>query len=114
MKEITDGTLKLGGNKFNVFFGKKIIDFGKFLTNFGESITNTNQPKLITNPNSKLINPFTLLINFTVDLNNKHQVILQGNYKERYKESEDGSTNLSDEEMLMIIADSEKIWFKKE
>ena len=114
MRQIQDGTLKVGGNTLKVWLGKKLVDISNSISKFGENVTSTNQPKLVTNPNAKLVNPFTLLINFTVDTNQKYQIILQGNYKEKYKESEDGIPNIQEDELLMIIADSQNIWFKKE
>jgi len=91
---------KIGGNKLLYGFGKYLTD--KF------------NPMLVTNPSCRLLNPFTLIINFTVDNSDKYQIVLQGNYKERYKEVEDGAIDLPENEMYAIIHDSQKIWFKKE
>lgn len=91
---------KIGGNK--IFY------------QLGEWLVNRHKPTIITNPSCKLINPFTLIVNFTVDNNEKYQIVLQGNYKEKYKEVEDGAIELPENEMYAIIHDSQKIWFKKE
>jgi hypothetical protein len=114
MKEIKDGVLKVGGNKLKVWFGKKLENLSKSILDFSVEIISTNKPRVVTNPSAKLVNPFTLLINFTVDNVNKYQIILQGNYKEKYKQSEDGITDIEENELLLIIADSQNIWFKKE
>lgn len=111
---INDGTLKVGGNKFKVWIGESIEKLGKNINTFGTKVIDSNKPITISNPNAKLVNPFTLLINFTVDNSQKYQIILQGNYKEKYKQSEDGIPDIEEKELLMIIADSQNIWFKKE
>jgi hypothetical protein len=114
MKEIKDGTLKVGGNKLKVWFGKKLENIAKTISEWGNNMIATNKPIVVTNPSAKLVNPFTLLINFTVDNTHKYQIILQGNYKEKYKQSEDGIPDIEENDLLMIISDSQNIWFKKE
>ena len=101
-----DNTLKVGGNKFKYWLGKKIQKLGNRLIERGKY-------KVVTNPSCKLVNPFTLLINFTVDGNEKYQVILQGDYKKHYKESEDYTPDISEREMLMLINQKQQAWFKK-
>lgn len=101
-----DNTLKVGGNRFKYWLGKKIQKWGNRLIESGKY-------RVVTNPSCKLVNPFTLLINFTVDGNEKYQVILQGDYKKHYKESEDSTPDLSEREMLMLINQKQEAWFKK-
>ena len=91
---------KLGGNRV--------------MYNLGKYLTDKYMPISITNPSCRLLNPFTLIINFTVDTSNKYQIVLQGDYKEKYKEVEDGAIELTEKEMYVIIHDSQKQWFKKE
>ena len=111
---IENSTLRVGGNSLKVWFGKFINDIGEFFTKKGTTMVVNNKPKIVTNPSGKLINPFTLIITFTVDTNQKYQVVLQGDYKEKYKECENGEINLSENELFMIINSAQPIWFKKE
>lgn len=114
VKKIQNGVLKVGGNEFKVWIGNIFESIGESITSFGKKLSITNQPRIVTNPSAKLVNPFTLLINFTVETNQKYQIILQGDYKEKYKESEDGIPSITEDELFNIIADSKNIWFKKE
>lgn len=113
-KQIQNGILKVGGNEFKSYIGLFFEAIGESINGFGKKIYSTNQPRMVTNPSAKLVNPFTLLVNFTVDTNQKYQIILQGDYKEKYKESEDGVPSITEDELFNIIADSQNIWFKKE
>ena len=101
-----DNTLRVGGNKFKYWLGKKIQKWGNRLIEKGKY-------RIVTNPSCKLVNPFTLLINFTVDGTEKYQIVLQGDYKKHYKESEDYTPDISEREMLMLIQQSLDKWYKK-
>jgi hypothetical protein len=118
---IENGTMKVGGNTFGIWFGKLInligkeIDkFGLWLKETGEILAKLNTAKLVTNPSAKLYNPFTLIINFTVDSLLKYQIVLQGDYKKEYKECENGDIKLTEHEIFLIINQHQKEWFKKE
>ena len=111
---IENSTLRIGGNTIKVWIGQTIEKIGKFLNDFGTNIVVKNKPQYVTNPNAKLYNPFTLIINFTVDTSDKYQIVLQGDYKQKYKECEDGAINISENEMFMIINQHQSIWFKKD
>jgi hypothetical protein len=111
---IENSTLRVGGNTLKVWYGNLFVKIGDFFTKKGTTIINENKPRLVTNPSGRLINPFTLIITFTVDTNQKFQIILQGDYKEKYKECENGEINITENELFMIINTSQKSWFKKE
>jgi hypothetical protein len=111
---IENSTLRVGGDTLKVWYGELLSNIGDFFTKKGTKLIVNNKPKLVTNPNGKLINPFTLIITFTVDTNQKYQIILQGDYKEKYKECENGEINLTENELFMLINSSQPIWFKKE
>lgn len=104
---IEDSTLKVGGNRFLHWIGEKI-------QRWGNNIINRNKQTLVTNPTCKLANPFTLIISFTVDGLDKYQVVIQGDYKKIYKESEDYIPDISEKQLFMIIDQRQKDWFKKE
>lgn len=111
---IENSTLRVGGNTLKVWFGEFLNNIGEFFTKKGTNMVINNKPKIVTNPTAKLINPFTLMISFTVDTNQKYQVVLQGDYKDKYKECENGEINLSDNDLFMIINSSQSVWYKKE
>jgi hypothetical protein len=111
---IKNSTLKIGGNVIKVWIGSFFKSIGETFTYFGNKTIADGKVKIVTNPSAKLYNPFTLMIGFTVDANQKYQIILQGNYKEKYKETEDGFLNISEHDMFMIIGSTRKQWFKKE
>jgi len=110
---IENSTLKIGGNDILKWIGKTIAAWAISLQAWGEQLEVKSRPTLVTNPTSFLYNPFTLIISFTVDTNDKHQIVLQGDYKQKYKECENGNINLTEEDMFMIINQNRKDWFKK-
>lgn len=104
---------ELGGNKFLVWVGGVIENIGEFLITKGKSISTGNKPKVVYNLSGKLVNAHTLIVSFTVGANDKYQVVLQGNYREKYKEmNEDGNIDLSDSQLFNLVS-SQKEWFKK-
>ena len=111
---IENSTLRVGGNSVKVWFGELLNSIGESFTKKGTNLVLNNKPKLVTNPTAKLVNPFTLMISFTVDTNQKYQVVLQGDYKEKYKECENGEINLTEHDLFLIINSSQPTWFKKE
>jgi hypothetical protein len=104
---IKENILYIGGNKFKYRLGNK-------LKSIGENLINKGKVKVVTNPNCKLVNPFTLIVSFTLDNTEKYQVVVQGDYKKHYKESEDYVPDVTEKEMLMIIDSNKNGWFKKE
>lgn len=101
-----ESSIEIGGNKI-------LLKIGKFLTKIGEKYTNKGTSTIISNPNSRLINPFTLLINFTIDNKDKYQLIVQGDYKDKYKEKQDSDNPITNDEMFMVIKNHTKEWFLK-
>jgi len=110
---IENSTLSVGGNSILVFLGKQITKLGTYLSEKGEKMVARNKTKYVTNPTATLVNPFILIINFTVDINEKYHIVLQGDYKQNYKDSQDGAINLSEEDLFMIINNNQPLWFKK-
>lgn len=111
---IENSTLRVGGNTLKVWIGDWIEKWGKKINEWGNKISISNKPKIVTNPVGKLYNPFILVISFTVDTTQKYQIVLQGDYKEKYKECVDGAIELSENEMFMIINSNRQLWYKKE
>ena len=99
--------IEIGGNKLLYWLGKK-------LQSKSENLIRRGKPISISNPTSKLINPFTLIINFTVDNKDKYQLIMQGQYKDKYKETVDDVPDISENEMYTLIIYGRSNWFKKE
>ena len=111
---IENSTLRVGGNTIKVWFGEWLEKMGKSINEWGTKTVTNNKPKIVTNPSGKLYNPFILVISFTVDTNQKYQIVLEGDYKEKYKECVDGAIELSENEMFMIINSNQPKWFKKD
>lgn len=111
---IVDGTMRIGGNHIKHWFGKKIHSIGLIIQERGNKIIDKNKSLLVTNPSCKLVNPFTLIISFTVDVSDKYQIVIQGDYKNRYKESTDLIPEISEKEVFLIINQNQKEWYKKE
>ena len=111
---IENSTLRIGGNTIGVWLGELINRLGEYLKDWGNKYALKNKPTLVTNPTAKLINPFTLMLSFTVNTNDKYQIIIQGDYKQKYKECVDGQIELNENEQFMIINQNRTLWFKKE
>jgi hypothetical protein len=107
MKDIDNGILKVGGNRIRYSIGKK-------LKIWGSKIMERGKYKVVTNTSCKLFNPFTLMINFTLDNTDKYQLVLQGDYKKHYKESDDDSDpGIEERELFILINQSQNKWYKK-
>jgi hypothetical protein len=111
---IENSTLKVGGNSIKENIGGRIIELSKSIEKWGSSIVKKNRPRLVTNPNGRLVNPFTLVIGFTVDSVEKYQVVIQGDFKEKYKEIDGDLIDLSEDQLFLIIHSNQNSWFKKE
>ena len=113
MVRIENSTLKIGGNDVFLWLGKKIAKWAVNLQAWGEKLEIRSKPTLVTNPSGFLYNPFTLILAFTVDTNDKFQIVFQGDYKQKYKDCENGNIIISEDEMFMIINQNRKMWFRK-
>jgi len=98
--------MEIGGNRITLWIGRR-------MKNWGEKLINKGNPLVISNPTVKMPNPFTLIVSFTVNNTEKYQVVLQGQYGEKYKQSDDGIPNISEEEMFLLISHKKGSWFKK-
>lgn len=110
---IENSTLSVGGNTILTFIGEVLSNVGKKINEFGDRMVINNKTKYVTNPVANLINPFTLIISFTVDVNDKYQIILQGDYKQNYKDMQEGNFNIGENELFIIINSNKNLWFKK-
>lgn len=113
MIRIENSTLKIGGNDIFLWLGKKIAKWAANLQVWGEKLEIRSKPTLVTNPTSFLYNPFTLIVSFTVNTNDKYQIVFQGDYKEKYKSCENGNIVQTEEELFMMINQNRKEWFQK-
>lgn len=119
---VVDDKLRISGNPLGESWGKLIIGIGNLLKNWSVSLTEKgvdiearNRVKIVTNPTCKLVNPYTLIINFRVDNSNKYQLVLQGDYKETYKDrDENDSPNIDEKTLFMLIYENRKNWFIKD
>lgn len=99
-----ESTREIGGNQFKLWLGNK-------LTTLGNKLISKGKKTIIMNPSCRLLNPFTLSITFTVDIENKYQLVLQGDYKDRYKNMAENPIGL--EEMYILIVTNKDNWFLK-
>lgn len=112
--KVDNSKLYIRGNVLKFKIGELFLKISNFFSIQGDKIIQKNKEKIVTNPTAKLFNPFTMVINFTVDNNEKYQILLQGDYKQKYKESEDGTLNLTEVELFDFIESYKDKWFKKE
>ena len=118
---IDNGTMRVGGNSIKVWLwdlfsgtGTRFEKIGNNMSEYGKKMSLRNKPRAVTNPSAKLINPFTMMVTFTVDVNDKYQIVLQGDYKQNYKDCVDGVMAISETEVFMIINAHQKEWYKKD
>jgi hypothetical protein len=103
--------MKVGGNKFFHWIGSLFVSIGT-------GLVNKHKSKTITNMGFEFVNPFTLMINFVVDNSDKYQIIIQGDYKDKYIEwsrskGEDPQQIINDDRLFALISDHRSRWFKK-
>lgn len=99
--------VEIGGNKLLYWLGKR-------LQSKSESLIRKGKPITISNPTCKLVNPFTLIISFTIDNKDKYQLVMQGKYKDRYKQTVEDVPDITEREMFTLISYGKREWFKKE
>ena len=97
---------EIGGNSITLGLGTKLVKLGEYLVKRGKKTT-------ILNPTCKLLNPFTLVLNFTVDNSSKYQLILQGDYKVKYKDYTTDDNPIGVDEMFILIVGNQNKWFLK-
>jgi hypothetical protein len=104
---IKEDKLYIGGNRFYFWLGN-------LLKKWSDRLIDKGRVRIVTNPTAKIINPYTVIIMFLVDGVNKYQLIIQGDFKERYKNSEDGMIDIGENELLLTINSMRKNWFKRD
>ena len=98
--------LEVGGNKV-------LLWWGNILTKWANKCVNKGKKLVVTNPTCKFHSPWVLIINFTVNVNDKYTLTLQGDYKEKYKEKGDEENPITVDEMFMLIRDGRDKWYLK-
>jgi hypothetical protein len=97
---------EIGGNKLYLKLGKK-------LTKMGEKYSRKGNKTVILNPTCKFVGPFALKIDFTVDNTDKYQLIIQGDYRDKYKEAGQEENPITVDEMFMLIIQKQNKWYLK-
>jgi hypothetical protein len=115
MENMNKDLTKVGGNPLLVYVGNKLHSLGEWISNIGKNISDKNKPYIISNPTYLLVNPFTFLISFSVNGNEKYQIVIQGDYRDLYKKvnRDNDPEIITEEELLVIISDMRKQWYKK-
>jgi len=110
-------TIEVGGNKLTLRFGRWIGKLSEKLKAKSERLKKKGKPKVVANPTCRFINPFTLMINFTVNTNDKYQLVHEGDFKVKYKEAtKDDETDdcpIDEDELFIIIESYQGKWFLK-
>ena len=114
---MNDETIGIGGDSFRLWYGKVLQTISKYYIRRSEKLIAKGNKTYISNPTCKFINPFTLLINFTVNNKEKHQLITEGDYKDKYKEYKDKESDedpIGTQEMFVLIKSHQSKWYLKE
>ena len=109
-----DGLDEIGGSRYYLALGSRLTKIGNWLINLGKKYTDKGTKTIISNPTCRLINPFTLMVNFTVNGTQKYQLVLQGDYKNKYREVQDTENPIEPKEMFLLIRGGVKAWYLKE
>lgn len=104
---------RIGGNTLMLWLGQFMLKMVTPLLNKANQIIEDNKTKIVTNPSAEFYSPFIMIINFTVDVSSKYHIVLQGDYKDKYKETGDKSVNLSEDELYIMINQNKANWYKK-
>ena len=104
---------RVRGNTPFLWLGQLLLKITTPIYNKANELIEENRTKIVSNPSAEFFNPFTMVISFTVDVSSKFQILLQGDYRDKYKESGDKSVALSDEDLYIIINQNRNLWFKK-
>lgn len=99
-------TREIGGSPF-------LLKMGQRFNRWGENLTKRGTRTVISNPTARLLGPFVLKIDFTVDTTKKYQLVIQGDYKSRYKDFGTEESPLTTNEMFMLIVQSQNKWYLK-
>lgn len=97
---------EIGGSPF-------LLKLGQRLNRWGDKLIKRGTKTVISNPSSKLLGPFLLKIDFTVDTTKKYQLVIQGDYKSRYKDFGTDDNPITTDEMFMLIIQSQGRWYLK-
>jgi len=115
---MNEDNIKIGGSTLVLWYGKLLGKISKYYLARSEKFIDKGKKTIISNPTSEFINPFTILIKFTVDNSNKYQLVLQGEYREKYKsikerEDDDDSPEMNNQELFNLIRSGHDKWFLK-
>ena len=103
----------IGGSLFFSIIGKFLGSLSKKLQDKSELYIERGKVRKICNPSSKFINPFTILVQFSIDYKENYQLILQGDYRNKYKELGTDENPISEQEMVMLTKQNKHLWFSK-
>lgn len=94
--------ISIGGNSIILHWGRFFKYFGEKWTERGARIEKKGSELVVTNPKCRFVNHCTMIFNFTVDSNEKYQIVLQGKFTDNYKswkrEEDDNKNKLEEYE----------------
>lgn len=106
--------IEIGGNSIVLSYGNALKIIADYYTRRSTSLISSGSKIVVSNPTYKIVNPFTLVVSFTVGNTQKYQLVTQGDYKIRYKELENDTNPINDQELFILIQNGRTDWFKKE
>jgi hypothetical protein len=77
---------EIGGNTITLWRSRINGRISEFFRKKSERLKKKGSQTIITNPTCKFINHCTMLFSFTVDTNEKYQLIHQGKFTKKYKD----------------------------
>lgn len=108
--------MTIGGNKLKLFISTFLTRIGLLLSKIGELIVSKSEvmkfnsrPFTVESWSAILPKPFVLIISFTTN-KGKYQIVLVGDYREKYKLKEEKI--LTEDEAYDLIINNKKEWFK--
>lgn len=107
----------MGGNSLILWYGKLLSKISNYYSNRSEKYIKKGRKTIILNPRCQFVSRFALMLDFTVDVNSKYQLVIQGDFKEKYKEWEETNKQempVGDQEMFEIIKNHKDRWYLKE
>jgi len=82
---MTSDIKEIGGNSIHLWRGIINTKISKFFQKRAEKLTKKGSKTIISNPSCKFINHCTILFNFTINTNEKYQLVHQGKFTPKYK-----------------------------
>lgn len=81
----TENFRAIGGNSIKIWRGRLNGKISDFFKKRSEKLIKEGKETIISNPSCKFINHCTILFNFTINTNEKYQLVHQGKFSDKFK-----------------------------